>query len=149
MSTKRLLSFAEAQKAIGMNGPRGRRLKRMVLEREGETGQTIAVRSRGDDRTNYRVTLGALRHHFPELFPSKVEDLKVNMRAVLEAIDEKLEEQVARAIDQQVEPRLEELWERDEITARSLSELAKRVSRLAGGTRSPPKPTEARKGHNE
>jgi hypothetical protein len=131
-----LLTLPDAQQRLGMAGGRGRRLKRLLLAREAEAGKRIMIRLSGGRRPKPRVTWSLLRKHCPELFESKVQQLERDMRGYLDAIDAKISESVAAHMTDQVEPRLDELWQRDEVIAESVRKLAQRVARIA----SPPKP---------
>jgi hypothetical protein len=143
-----LLTFAEAAEKLKWKKPgAGRRLKRTCLSRERQSGKPFIVRLKGDNRVNYRVTIGALRTHMPELFHSAVDDLTRSFSEYLENIDDKLRDRVSEQIAETVEPRLEELWQRDEIIAENLNQLGKRVEAVAAQvnrpqTHRPPKTTE-------
>jgi hypothetical protein len=114
-----------------MAGSRGLRLRRLLLTRETETGKRIMIRLPGRRRQNKRVTWSLLRKHCPELFESKVQQLERDMRGYLDAIDAKISESVAAHVTDHVEPRLDELWQRDEVIAKSVRELAQRVRAIA------------------
>lgn len=132
---KPLLTFSQAQQALGMKGPGGRRLKRMVLARERSSGKRIAIRC-GTKKPTYKVTMSALRKHLPHLFErSKVQTLGRDMQEYLDAIDDVIADRVWVHITDQVEPRLEELWERDETIALNVTNLAARVEQLAKANR--------------
>lgn len=135
-----LLTLPDAQQRLGMAGGRGRRLRRLLLAREAETGKRIMIRLPGGRRQNKRVTWSLLRKHCPELFESKVQQLERDMRGYLDAIDAKIIESVSAHVTDHVEPRLDELWQRDEVIAESVRKLAQRVATIAG----PPKPAVAR-----
>jgi hypothetical protein len=82
-------------------------------------------------RRHYRVTLGALRKAFPELFSSNVDTLRDRFSEYLSTIDQKISERVAIHVTEHVEPRLDELWERDEQIAGQVDALTQRVVALA------------------
>lgn len=113
---------------------RGRRLKHYVLRREKQTGEKIALRVGTPRKPAYRVTMGALHQYCSELFEkkSKVDSLQAVMTAHLKQIDERIAMGVAEHVEDFVEPRFQELWERDEKIAEQVSELASRVAILAG-----------------
>ena len=134
-----LLSLPDAQRRLGMPGPHGRRLKRLLLAKEAQAGKRIMIRLSGGRRPKPRVTWSLLRKHCPELFESKVQQLERDMRSYLDAIDAKIIESVSAHVTDHVEPRLEELWQRDEVIAESVRKLAQRVATIAG----PPKPVVA------
>jgi hypothetical protein len=129
--SRHLLTLPKAQREIGMAGDnRGRNLKRLLFAREKATGQQIMVRwrKRGTTRTEYRVTMSALRRHCPELFPGKVDDLSRHFREYLLKIDERIAVIVADHVAEHVEPRLDELWRRDETIARQVEDGLKSLS---------------------
>ena len=136
MKGEELLTMGAAQRALGLKWEsRGRRLLRHVLAKETETGQRIAQRvtTRGSGRKRHlRVSLSSLRRHCPELFPSAVDELQRGFRTYLSEIDERVATITDERIAATVEPRLDELWERDEKIARSVKDLAVRVKSLAG-----------------
>lgn len=109
-----------------------RRLKRQVFAAERASGQRIAIRLQSEGgRTDYRVTMSALRAAFPERFQSKVDELQVQVRGYLSAIDARIEEAAAKQITEHVEPRLDELWHRDESLAESIGEVARGLDSLS------------------
>lgn len=124
------MTFAEAQRRIGMKGKDGRRLKAYVFRREQETGKRIAMRLGSERMPKYRLTMSLLRRHCSELFPSKVQQLERNMRSYISGLDERINEKVVAQMAEHMEPRLEELWERDEIIAEKVDELGDRVTQL-------------------
>ncbi len=134
---KQLLTLAEAQREIGWNGPRGRRLKRYLDKREKKLGKRIMLRMGPKSGTGcrYGVTMSALRRWCPELF---AEELGAStFREYIKGIDERIGSIVARQVADHVEPRLEELWRRDETLANNINELAQRVQTIVGLARVP------------
>lgn len=133
---QRPMTFPQAQKVLGMKGPRGLRLKRYVLNREREIGKKIARRnSSAKYGVRYTITMTALRRYCPDLFPSKVDELRRTFDAYIDSIDGKIEERVTAHVSEHVDPRLDELWQRDEIIAKSVTDLATRVERILGANR--------------
>lgn len=127
-----LLSFRKAAERIGWKGRAGEyKLLRVVFSKEKESGKQIATRFRGPKKTNCRVTISALRRHCPELFKSKVDELSENMRDYLHSIDTRIAEAAAAHVARHVEPRLDELWGRDEVIADKVDELGQRVTQIA------------------
>lgn len=128
----RLLTFNEAAGRLGWAGRwRGLKLKRACFARERETKKRFITRLGSSRMPAYKVTLSALRRAFPELFASKVDTLQANFKNYLLAIDERISERVATHVDEHVEPKFQELWERDERIAGTVDELAKRVAQIA------------------
>lgn len=134
-ATERLLTPAEVERAIGFGDGRGRKLVRLIRKREQKLGvQILHVRS-GPQRRRYRVAMAALRSHLPELFRergSQVDGLDAAMREFLDDIDDRIANGIVKHHEAHVEPRLTELWERDEKIARNVIELTKRVRDLSG-----------------
>lgn len=113
---------------------RGRKLQRLILAREAKTGAQIMRRMGGDaEGRRYLVSLPALRQHLPELFAaSSVDDLQKSMRRFLADIDDRIAGAVAEHVSAQVDPKITELWERDETIAKNVKQLGERVRDLAG-----------------
>jgi hypothetical protein len=126
------LTWDRAAASVGWEGKgRARRLKRLVFAREREKGNRIATRYGKGRKQRTKVSLSALRKHCPELFRSKVEDLADNLKAYLSEIDERIAAGAAQHVAEYVEPRLDELWLRDEKIANQVEALAQRVGGLA------------------
>lgn len=121
-----LLTLGQAQKRLGMRGTRGLRLKAHLLAREKKAGVEIIHRRHNGRRTHYRVTMSALRRHCPELFPSAVDELQRGFRTYLTEIDERIASVADERISTSVNPKLQELWDRDEKIARNLKDLGRR-----------------------
>lgn len=132
-----LMTFRQAAAWLGMGKSRyaARKLERRVLSKERKLGASLVVRMSSAEKETRSVTGSMLRQHFPEFFPSKVKQLRRDMEQRLAAIDEHVRAASQAFVAQQVEPRLAELWERDEQIAESLNELAERVELLAGPRR--------------
>lgn len=124
-----------------MGRGRARRLKRMVFARERETGKRIATRMGTKRKPAYKVSLSALRRHLPELFKSKVDELEAVVTGYLAGIDERIAGKVADHVDEYVEPRLDELWQRDEKIAGQVMGLAAGVEALSKVVMSRPRST--------
>jgi len=103
----------------------------LLFARERQTKKRIMTRLGGDQRAKYRVTVSALRRSCPELFKSKVQDLQDNLKGFLASIDQRISEGVVSHVATEVEPRLQELWERDEQLAGNIEQVAKRVALLS------------------
>lgn len=125
-----LLTFAAAQREIGIAGPGGRRLKRYVLRREKQIGKQIAIRT-GTRRVTYKVSIAALRKHCPALFTDS-NALEREFKKHLKAIDDKIQERVIDHISEHVDPKIDELWQRDEIIANNVNQLARRIDIILG-----------------
>jgi len=119
----------------GRLSPRSRRLLRYLRQRERQTGAALLLsHGRGKGR-RHRVSEPQLRRHCPELFGSRVDDLRVEMTkhllAVQENIDRRAAEVAARVVRDEVDPKLRTLWERDEKLAEELLRLGASVSELS------------------
>lgn len=143
--SEQLLTLDQAASRLRWEGRgRARRLKRLLFARERQTKKRILTRLGGEQRTKYRITLSALRRYCPELFKSKVDELQDNLKGFLKSIDERIADGVAEHVTTEVEPRLQELWERDEQLAGNIQEVARRVADLSGrviGPRERPRKT--------
>lgn len=132
------ISLAAAERALGWGGTRGEKLRRYVVAKErvlGKPGAILVVVGTGKKRRE-RLTLHALRRHCPELWPSKADDLAKNLREYLRSIDERVAEAFAEQVSELVEPRLKELFERQ-------NELSEQVRALVIAREA--MPTSARK----
>lgn len=135
--SEQLMTLDQAALRLHWEGRgRARRLKRLLFARERQTKKRIMTRLGGEKMTKYRVTLSALRRYCPELFKSKVHELQDNLKGFLKSIDERISEGVVSHVATEVEPRLQELWERDEQLAGNIQEVAKRVEQLSAVTAS-------------
>lgn len=124
-----LLSLDSAAGKLGWEGAhRRRRLKRLLFARERQTKKPIMTRLGSAKKPAYRVTMSALRKHTPELFKSKVDELADNFRVYLSTIDDRIAEVAAAHVTEHVEPRLQELWDRDEKIAQQVDALGKRFA---------------------
>jgi LPS O-antigen subunit length determinant protein (WzzB/FepE family) len=138
--SERLLTLDQAAQQLHWEGRgRSRRLKRLLFARERQTKKRIMTRLGGDRRARYRITLSALRRYCPELFKSKVQELQDNLKGFLKSIDDRIADGVAEHVTTEVEPRLQELWERDEQLAGNIQEVARRVEQLSGHVKRPSK----------
>jgi hypothetical protein len=136
-----LLTLREAAAWLGWGNNRfaARRLERRLVAKEKAIGRSLMVRTQGAERETRRVTVSMLRAYLPEARPSKVDELKRDMVKRLEGLDERIREGAAGYVAEHVEPRLDELWERDEQIAETLNQLGARVAVLL----SPSKPAQA------
>lgn len=127
--SENLLSLDQAANKLGWEGAhRRRRLKRLLFARERQSKKSIMTRLGSAKKPAYRVTMSALRKHTPELFKNKVDELADNFRVYLSTIDDRIAEVAAAHVTEHVEPRLLELWERDEKIAQQVDALGKRFA---------------------
>jgi len=129
------LTFREAARALRrQRDPRGRRLRGMVLARERERRQRIAIRIGGRERQHLRITLGALYRAFPELRPARVDDLAELARAFQERSETRTRFLVREEIASDVGPRVSKLEKRTALTEKYIKDLHQ-----LDGPRMPPK----------
>jgi hypothetical protein len=127
------LTIPEAQRRLGFKGdPQGRRLLRLLIAKERSAGARFLIRQGGGQRQRFKVTMTAIRRHAPDLLPSKVDKLRRDFSGYMKAIDDRIAEGAAQHVQRFVEPRLSELYDRDEEIAESVDELAQRVAKLSG-----------------
>lgn len=82
------------------------------------------VRVGGTRRVQYRVTMALLRRWCPELFDdSAVDKLRRQIPGLVQLIDHRAHRVFDVRFDRDVEPRLKELWERDESVAISMNSI--------------------------
>lgn len=126
---RELLTFRKMAARLGWGESRAaaRKLARAIHARERETGKQIATRTTGGHK---RITESALTRWMPELRRSKVDELAANFRSYLTDIDAKIAEGAAAYIAENVDPRLDELFERDETIAKNLDALGRRVAQI-------------------
>lgn len=132
-----LISLAEAERRLGMQPSRGRKLQRYLRARERDLGRQIIVDLGTRRKRRERVTLHVLRQTCPALFRSRVDTLVSGFRKVLTRIDAHTAELVDARVAAYVDPRVRELWQRDEQIAESVQALGARVERLTDGLRMP------------
>ncbi len=128
------LSFRKAAAALGMGDTEAaaKRLWRMVTEAEHAHGIEIASRDTKRPRVAVQVVLKYLPHLKPAATLAQGAELQSRFRTYIEEIDDRLRG-IARteadcAIQDTVEPQLNELRERDTQTLEMLTELARRVA---------------------
>lgn len=139
--THPLLTLRQAAAWLGWGNNRhaARRLERRLVAKEKATGRTLMVRTQGAERETRRVTVSMLRAYLPEARPSKVDEMRRDMTRVFSTLDERIRSSAAGYVAEQVEPRLDELWERDEQIAESVNKLGEKMALLLG----PQKPAQA------
>lgn len=107
------MSFSRAAAELNrQDDPIGRKLRNLVIMRERESGQRIAIRLSSGKEPKLRVTIGALYRHLPELRPAQIGDLAKLMRPMLEKAEARTRVVVQEEIDKTVSPRLERLEKR-------------------------------------
>lgn len=126
-----LMTLPKAQKELGIKGPRGAKLKRLIEAKEQKLRREIMTRIPGRRRTTHRVSLTMLKRHMPELFPSEFDAMERQVRTLTRSLDSRMREIATEEIHEQVDPRLRELWKRDETLAKNVKDVAKSVERLA------------------
>lgn len=131
--SQELLTWREATSALGWidGGTRAasRRLRDKVLAREAQTGKQIATRDKG--QRPMWVTLSAIMRHMPELRRSRVDSLSKALAEYNVEADKRIASAIESKLAESVEPRLEELWQRDEKLAEEVEAIGKRVHGLS------------------
>lgn len=149
--SQELLTWREATSALGWSDggteAAGRRLKDKVLAREAVSGKQIATRDKG--KRPMWVTIGAIMRHMPELRRSRVDALSKALAEYNAEADRRIANAIEAKISESVDPRLEELWQRDEKLAveieaqgRRIHGLSRAVSRVKRGQKDRPRSTE-------
>jgi hypothetical protein len=133
--SQELLTWREATTKLGWadggTEAAGRRLKRAVLARELQSGKQIATRISGGPDPQMRVTLSALHRHLPELRRSRVDQLSGVLAEYHADTDRRVEEAIEAKLAEAVDPRLEELWQRDEKLALEVERNTRDINRLS------------------
>jgi hypothetical protein len=102
------LSFSQAAAELQrQNDPLGRKLRNLVMARERQTGQRIAIRLSEGREPKLRVTIGAIYRALPELRPARVDDLARLVKPMLDRQEVRTRALIREEIDQTVTPRLE------------------------------------------
>ena len=142
-----ILSFREAAKRsrMGDSEEAGRRLRDMILAKERQLGKRIAVRGAGAKRPlrGGGIVLTVLYEHLPELAPSPAalsrdakHALLEEARGYLREFDEKIaraaRSEAESAINEIVQPQINELRGGHEEVLELCAGLGKRLSQLAG-----------------
>src|SRR5678815_4426483 len=131
--SQELLTWREATRALGWSDggteAAGRRLKDKVLAREAVTHKQIATRDRGN-RPMW-VTMSAIMRHMPELRRSRVDALSKALFEYNAESDKRIANAIEAKLSESVEPRLEELWQRDEKLAVEVEAIGKRIHGLS------------------
>jgi len=96
----------------------------MVVARERQTGQQIAVRLAGQVEPKMRVTMGALYRAFPELRLAHVDNLAQIAKPLVERAEARTREVVRSEIARDIGPRVSKLEKRSRIIERCITELA-------------------------
>ena len=152
--SQELLTWREVTTKLGWpdggTDAAGRRLKRVVLAREAQCGKQIATRTGTGPAAQLRVTVGAVLRHLPELRRSRFDRFQADMAKIGTGITGRVSAIVADQLAELVEPRLDELWERDEVlaieqerTAKQVESLSKAVEGIHRRLRKRPNPTKS------
>jgi hypothetical protein len=133
--SRELLSWkratVELQWPDGGSDAAGRRLKRLVFARERQTGKQIATRMGEGSRTRPLVTMSAIMRHMPELRRSRVDRLAEAIKEYTDDTDRRVVTIFAEQMAESVEPRLDELYDRDEKLAMAHEALARQVNGIS------------------
>lgn len=133
--SRELLTWREATSKLGWpdggTDAAGRRLKRVVLAREVQSGRQIATRTGSGPAPQLRVTVGAVLRHLPELRRTRFDRFQANMTKLDTGITGRVSGIVADQLAELVDPRLDELWERDEVLAQEQERTALQVESLS------------------
>lgn len=116
-----------------MSGSRGRPLYRLLIAKEKKHGQQIMIRVEargGGDREHCKITIAALRKWCPEVFRSKGEDFAKDIKAYVLAIEGRIKTSVAQQVAVATQPKIDELWARDEQLGNDIKQLKDTLSQL-------------------
>ena len=123
----------------GATNAAGKRLERMVLEREQETGRLLCLRKRGRRRTKRRITAAIVitefgpgvkssRAKLTEQHNSAAQEFREFITEIDENIRNRAREESEAAIAEIVQPQLTEIRAETLGVRQDLNELARRVS---------------------
>ncbi len=131
--SQELLTWREATARLGWidggSEAAGRRLKDKILAREVASGKQIATRDKG--QRPMWVTMSAVIRHMPELRRSRVDSLSKALAAYNAETDRRIEEAIEAKLAESIDPRLEELWQRDEKLALEIEAQGRRIHGLS------------------
>lgn len=118
------LSFSQAAAELQReDDPIGRKLRNMVIKREGEIGRRIAIRLSEGREPKLRITIGAIYRNLPELRPARVDDLARMLKPMQERLEARTVVLVQKEIAQTVTPRIERCEKRAAAIEKCLREL--------------------------
>lgn len=133
-SETELVTMREAARRLGLGDSRSaeRRLRRRVLQVERSTGRTLIIP--GAVARAPCITVAAIRSACAEFKASRVEDM---VRLAKEQVEQMVEREVGSQITERIEPRLRELWIRDEKIAETMIQALRRLERVEKAVRIP------------
>lgn len=111
----------------------GRRLLRLALRKEAESDKRFIIRDSSGRPS--KVTLGALSRFLPECVPGRVDALAASLRPMLLEVECRVREIVDERLQDQVEPELQRLFNRDEELAAQLKNVMAAVADLSAARR--------------
>jgi hypothetical protein len=118
------MSFSRAAAVLNRDDdPLGRKLRNMVIRKERETGQRIAIRLSDGPEPKLRICIGALYRHLPELRPAQVGDLARLMKPMLDKADARTRTVVQEEIKRGILPRLERVEKKASLMTECLRKL--------------------------
>lgn len=130
MGAVELIEIAEAAERIQRPS---QWLRRYVLARERETGRVILVRvGRASKRPRYRVNMGMLKRHCPELFDDR-DHIAEALREALNSVNRRIED-------------LKNAQDETNSNIEILAETIRQVKRQVDGLGRPPAASGSRRG---
>lgn len=134
----RYLALDQGAELLGWVGSkRSERLLRVIVAKERRLGREIVPRLGGSGSgVRYGLTEQILRRHFAELFMSTPDELMKRLGPALGRLDERIEV----IVDERLAPQIEELRCADQLIARSVECVERRVARLESTREHPTAP---------
>jgi hypothetical protein len=120
-----LLTLDQAAAEVGFIGRyRWERMLRRIETKEKDLGRAIMSRVQGPKQARRKISRGALRKHFPELFDESLDQMAKGFQKILGSIDAKLDLRIAN------HPSIQRLEENARVVRRDVKALAEAVNRL-------------------
>jgi hypothetical protein len=134
----RYLTLDQGAELLGWVGSkRSERLLRVIVSKERRLGREIVPRLGGSrNGVRYGLTEQILRRNFAEMFMSTPDELIQRLGPALGRLDERIEV----IVDERLAPQIEELRCADQLIARSVECVERRVARLESPRESPTVP---------
>lgn len=134
----RYLTLDQGAELLGWVGSkRSERLLRVIVAREKRLGREIVPRNGGSrNGVRYGLTEQILKRHFAEMFMTTPDELVQRLGPALGRLDERIEV----IVDERIAPQVEELRCADQLLARSVERVERRVAMLENPRESPTVP---------
>ena len=122
------LTPPQLAKRLGLDDPRGEKVKRMVLSWERKHGEHAFVRSGSAKKPSYKITMKRFKGLFPKQFSgSKIERIAVNVKPYLHQFDTRAEKAMSEYTSEHIQPQINTLEKYIKTLFSRIRELEKRL----------------------